>query len=108
MLVIPLLSTLVVGLLMVYVIGEPVRVIMVEFTRFLQGMGTTNALLLGLLLGGMMAVDMGGPINKAAFFFGAAMIKERNYSIMGCVAAAICTPSSWGSTFAYFCPVSVL
>ena len=60
-LVIPLLSTLVVGLLMVYVIGEPVHAIMVGLTDFLKGMGTTNALLLGLLLGGMMAIDMGGP-----------------------------------------------
>ncbi len=51
-----------------------------------------NAVVLALVLGVMIAFDMGGPINKAAFFFGAAMIKEGNLAVMGCVAAAICTP----------------
>ena len=91
-LVIPLLSTLVVGLLMVYVIGEPVRVIMVELTRFLQGMGTTNALLLGLLLGGMMAVDMGGPINKAAYTFAVGLLTSDTFTPMAAVMAAGMTP----------------
>ena len=91
-LVIPLLSTLVVGLLIVYVIGEPVRVIMVELTRFLQGMGTTNALLLGLLLGGMMAVDMGGPINKAAYTFAVGLLTSDTFTPMAAVMAAGMTP----------------
>jgi fructose PTS system EIIBC or EIIC component len=91
-LVIPLLSTLVVGLLMIYVIGEPVRVIMVELTRFLQGMGTTNALLLGLLLGGMMAVDMGGPINKAAYTFAVGLLTSDTFTPMAAVMAAGMTP----------------
>jgi PTS system fructose-specific IIC component len=91
-LVIPLLSTLVVGLLMVYVIGEPVRVIMVELTRFLQGMGTTNALLLGLLVGGMMAVDMGGPINKAAYTFAVGLLTSDTFTPMAAVMAAGMTP----------------
>ena len=47
---------------------------------------------LALILGGMIAFDMGGPVNKTAFFFGAAMISEGNYQIMGACAAAICTP----------------
>jgi fructose PTS system EIIBC or EIIC component len=91
-LVIPLLSTLVVGLLMVYVIGEPVRVVMVELTRFLQGMGTTNALLLGLLLGGMMAVDMGGPINKAAYTFAVGLLTSDTFTPMAAAMAAGMTP----------------
>ena len=45
-----------------------------------------------MVLGAMIAFDMGGPVNKAAFFFGAAMIKESNYAVMGACAAAICTP----------------
>jgi fructose PTS system EIIBC or EIIC component len=91
-LVIPLLSTLVVGLLMVYVIGEPVRVVMVEMTRFLQGMGTTNALILGLLLGGMMAIDMGGPINKAAYTFAVGLLTSDTFTPMAAVMAAGMTP----------------
>jgi fructose PTS system EIIBC or EIIC component len=91
-LVIPLLSTLVVGLLMVYVIGEPVRAIMVGLTDFLKGMGTTNALLLGLLLGGMMAVDMGGPINKAAYTFAVGLLTSDAFTPMAAVMAAGMTP----------------
>ncbi len=62
----------VVGLAMVYVVGGPVRAIMEGLTAILQGMGTTNAvllgLLLGLLLGGMMAVDMGGPVSHLGWY----------------------------------------
>jgi fructose-specific phosphotransferase system IIC component len=55
-------------------------------------MGKGNELVLAVILGGMIAFDMGGPVNKAAFFFGAAMIKEGNFLVMGACAAAICTP----------------
>ena len=48
--------------------------------------------MLAVILGAMIAFDMGGPVNKAAFFFGAAMIKEGNFAMMGACAAAICTP----------------
>jgi fructose-specific phosphotransferase system IIC component len=58
----------------------------------LKAMGTGNGVVLALILGAMIAFDMGGPINKAAFFFGAAMIREGNYQIMGACAAAIGTP----------------
>jgi PTS system fructose-specific IIC component len=91
-LVIPLLSTLVVGLLMVYVVGAPVRGIMVGLTQFLQGMGTTNAVLLGLLLGGMMAVDMGGPVNKAAYAFSVGLLTSDTFTPMAAVMAAGMTP----------------
>ena len=91
-LVIPLLSTLVVGLLMVYVIGEPVRFIMDSLTAFLQGMGTTNAALLGLLLGGMMAIDMGGPVNKAAYAFSVGLLTSDTFTPMAAVMAAGMTP----------------
>ncbi len=55
-------------------------------------MSRGNAIVLAAILGAMIAFDMGGPVNKAAFFFGAAMIKEGNYGVMGACAAAICTP----------------
>ncbi|WP_310620217.1 PTS fructose-like transporter subunit IIB [Flexibacterium corallicola] len=91
-LVIPLLSTLVVGLLMVYVIGEPVAAILAAMTTFLQGMGTQNAILLGLVIGGMMAVDMGGPVNKAAYAFAVGLLTTSTYGPMAAVMAAGMTP----------------
>jgi len=58
----------------------------------LRAMSGGSSLLLALMLGAMIAFDMGGPVNKTAFFFGAAMIQEGDYRIMGACAAAICTP----------------
>jgi len=55
-------------------------------------MNTGNTVVLAMILGAMIAFDMGGPVNKTAFFFGAAMIKEGHYGVMGMCAAAICTP----------------
>lgn len=92
MLIIPLLSTLAVGLLMIYVIGGPVRAILDGLTAFLNGMGTTNAVLLGMLLGGMMAVDMGGPVNKAAYTFAVGLLGSQVYTPMAAVMAAGMTP----------------
>jgi fructose PTS system EIIBC or EIIC component len=91
-LVIPIISSLVIGVLMLKVIGIPIALLMVNLTAWLQTMGTGNAVVLALILGAMIAFDMGGPVNKVAFFFGAAMIKEGNYAVMGACAAAICTP----------------
>lgn len=90
--IIPILSTLVIGFLMLKVIGSPIAHFMTFLGEWLKAMSTGNALLLAALLGAMIAFDMGGPVNKAAFFFGAAMIKEGNYAVMGACAAAICTP----------------
>ncbi|EDR6988257.1 PTS fructose transporter subunit EIIBC, partial [Salmonella enterica subsp. enterica serovar Eko] len=69
-LIIPLISSLVVGLAMIYLIGKPVAGILEGLTHWLQTMGTANAVLLGAILGGMMCTDMGGPVNKAAYAFG--------------------------------------
>ena len=68
-LIIPLFATTIVGLLMVYVIGTPVAWLNTTLGNFLNNIGTGSALLLGALIGGMMALDMGGPVNKAAYFF---------------------------------------
>jgi PTS system fructose-specific IIC component len=87
-LVIPLLSTLIVGLLMIYVIGAPAKALMDGLTQALQNMGTANALMLGLILGGMMAIDMGGPINKAAYTFGVGLLASNSFLPMAAVMAA--------------------
>ena len=91
-LVIPILSGAFVGVLMIKVLGPPIAMFMDHANQALMSMSTGNDVLLALLLGAMIAFDMGGPVNKAAFFFGAAMISEGNYRIMGACAAAICTP----------------
>jgi PTS system fructose-specific IIC component len=91
-LVIPVLSSLVVGFFMFQVIGVPIRDLMGVIQRWLQVMNTGNQVLLGIVLGSMIAFDMGGPVNKVAFFFGAAMIQQGQYAVMGACAAAICIP----------------
>jgi PTS system fructose-specific IIC component len=77
---------------MLKVIGVPIAAFMAFLAGWLQTMHQGNAVLLAAILGAMIAFDMGGPVNKAAFFFGAAMIKEGNVAVMGACAAAICTP----------------
>lgn len=91
-LVIPILSGAFVGALMIKVLGPPIAIFMVHANHALKMMSTGNDVILALVLGAMIAFDMGGPVNKTAFFFGAAMIGEGNYQIMGACAAAICTP----------------
>ena len=91
-LVIPLLASLVTGLLMIYVLGTPIAAALAWLTQFLQSMGTSNAVLLGLLLGGMMAVDMGGPVNKAAYAFGVGLLGSETFAPMAAIMAAGMTP----------------
>jgi PTS system fructose-specific IIC component len=91
-LVIPILSGAFIGLVMLKVLGAPIHILMTHATDALRAISTGNSIVLALILGAMIAFDMGGPINKTAFFFGAAMITEGNPQIMGACAAAICTP----------------
>jgi PTS system fructose-specific IIC component len=91
-LVIPTVSGAIIGILMIKVLGVPIALFMDRANHVLKSMSTGNDVLLALTLGAMIAFDMGGPVNKTAFFFGAAMISEGNYQIMGACAAAICTP----------------
>ncbi|MBB5356157.1 PTS system fructose-specific IIC component [Anoxybacillus mongoliensis] len=76
----PLFGILLTGLIMMYIVIDPVKALNEGMKTWLENMGTGNLVLLGLILGGMMAVDMGGPINKAAFTFGIAMIDAGNYA----------------------------
>jgi fructose PTS system EIIBC or EIIC component len=91
-LIIPLLSTLAVGLFMIYVVGEPAKALMDGLTQFLTNMGTANAVILGLLLGGMMAIDMGGPINKASYTFGVGLLASNSYLPMAAIMAGGMVP----------------
>lgn len=89
---IPIFGSLIVGLAFIFLIGAPVSSIFEGLTNWLQGMQGASSILLAIILGGMIAIDMGGPFNKVAFLFGAAMIAEGNYEIMGPIAVAICIP----------------
>mgnify|MGYP001221501246 FL=1 len=91
-LIIPILATLVVAALFVYVIGQPISGIMNGLTDFLNSMQGVSSVVLALILGAMIAFDMGGPVNKVAFLFGSTMIGEGNPYIMGAIATAICIP----------------
>lgn len=89
---IPIIGTLIVGLAFIFIIGAPVSAVFESLTVWLEGMQGTSSILLAIILGAMIAVDMGGPFNKVAFLFGSAMIAEGNYGIMGPIAVAICIP----------------
>jgi PTS system fructose-specific IIC component len=91
-LILPLLGTLLTGLLMVYVVGTPVAEILAYLTNFLKSMQGSSAVLLGLLLGAMMAFDMGGPVNKAAYAFSVGLLSASVYTPMAAVMAAGMTP----------------
>ncbi|AOJ04979.1 PTS fructose transporter subunit IIBC [Burkholderia mayonis] len=91
-LIIPLLSTLIVGLLMIYVVGSPVAAALHALEGWLRSMQAGSAVVLGLILGGMMAVDMGGPVNKAAYAFSAGLIASHVYTPMAATMAAGMTP----------------
>ena len=88
----PLIATFIVGTLMILVVGEPIAAATEALTAWLEGMGTANAVVLGVILGLMMAFDMGGPVNKVAYFFGVGLIAENVYAPMAAVMAAGMTP----------------
>ncbi|WP_298585664.1 fructose-specific PTS transporter subunit EIIC [uncultured Kocuria sp.] len=90
--VIPVLTTLVVALLFVYVLGAPIAGAFAALTAFLAGLEGGSVILLGAVLGAMIAFDMGGPVNKTAFLFGGGLIAAGNAAPMGMVAAAIAVP----------------
>lgn len=81
----PVFGILIIGVLMLYVIEPPVGALNTGLNNVLNSMGGANKIILGIVLGGMMAADMGGPINKAAYVFGTAMITQGNYNMMAAV-----------------------
>lgn len=88
----PLFGILITGILMYTVVISPVAAVNGGITNFLNSLGTGNLILLGAIVGGMMAIDMGGPINKAAFTFGIAAIAAGNYYPHAAVMAGGMTP----------------
>ncbi|MGH7241956.1 MAG: PTS fructose transporter subunit IIC [Phycisphaerales bacterium] len=90
-LIIPIVSSLCVGAFLM-LIGPPIVEFMKWMTLQLDNMQTGNAIVLAAVIGAMIAFDMGGPVNKVAFFFSVAMIAKGNFLPMGACAAAICTP----------------
>jgi PTS system fructose-specific IIC component len=91
-LIIPLLASLFTGLVMIFVVGKPVAGMLAGLTVFLDTMGTSNAVLLGLLLGGMMCVDLGGPVNKAAYAFSVGLLASQSYAPMAATMAGGMVP----------------
>ncbi|MFJ3903441.1 fructose-specific PTS transporter subunit EIIC [Streptomyces sp. NPDC090025] len=87
--VIPIVATTALGLFFIYVIGQPISWVFEHLTSWLGSMDGTSAILLGAILGLMIAFDMGGPVNKTAFLFGAGLIATGNQNVMGMCAAAI-------------------
>ncbi|MEU6958026.1 fructose-specific PTS transporter subunit EIIC [Streptomyces chrestomyceticus] len=87
--VIPIVSTAVLGLFFIYVLGRPISWVFTHLTGWLSGMTGTSAIALGAVLGLMIAFDMGGPVNKTAFLFGTGLIATGNQTVMGMCAAAI-------------------
>jgi PTS system fructose-specific IIC component len=91
-LILPFISTIVVGLLMIYVIAPPVQALNHAMNDWLLSMRGTNAVILGLILGSMMALDTGGPVNKAAYTFAVGLLASKIYTPMAAVMAAGMTP----------------
>jgi PTS system fructose-specific IIC component len=91
-LLLPLLGAAITGVLMLMVIGEPMAAVMGALTNWLKGLQTGSAVMLGLVLGGMMAVDMGGPVNKAAYVFSTTLIGSGVTEPMAAAMAGGMTP----------------
>lgn len=84
-LIYPLIGILITGLFMTFVIEPPIGALNTLLNNALSGMTGASSIILGVILGGMMSVDMGGPVNKAAYVFGTASIAAGNYNIMAAV-----------------------
>jgi PTS system fructose-specific IIC component len=91
-LILPLLGAAVTGLLMIYVVGTPVKLALDALTAWLQGMQQSSAVVLGLIIGLMMAFDMGGPVNKSAYAFSVGLLASEIYMPMAAAMAAGMTP----------------
>ena len=91
-LIYPVVGILIIGLLMTFIVEPVMGGINTGLNNALTGMGSSSKVILGIVLGGMMAIDMGGPFNKAAYVFGTAAIAAGNYDIMAAVMIGGMTP----------------
>ncbi|WP_235070248.1 fructose-specific PTS transporter subunit EIIC [Turicibacter sp. TJ11] len=88
----PLFGTLLVGVVMTFVVNPPVAYLNNGLTNFLNGLGTSSAVILGIVVAAMMSIDMGGPFNKAAYVFGIASLQSGNEMVMAAVMAGGMVP----------------
>jgi PTS system fructose-specific IIC component len=91
--VIPMVATVVSSLAFIYVLGAPIAGLFTALTNWLSGLTGANAVVLGIILGLMIAFDMGGPVNKVAFLFGVGLIATGQTAPMGMIGAAIAAPA---------------
>lgn len=91
-LIYPVVGILFMGLIMTFIVEPVMGGLNTGLNNALTGMGNTSKVILGIVLGGMMAIDMGGPFNKAAYVFGTASIAAGNYDIMAAVMVGGMTP----------------
>lgn len=91
-LILPLLGTLIVGLAMIYVINPQVAKIMAALSDWLKSLGDINAIVLGVIIGAMMCIDMGGPVNKAAYTFSVGMLASQVFTPMAAAMSAGMVP----------------
>jgi fructose-like PTS system EIIC or EIIBC or EIIABC component len=89
--IVPLVSTFATGLIVIYVMGEPIASLMAAMSDWLTEMQGSSKIVIGLILGCMITFDMGGPMNKTAFFFAVALM-DSNPTLMAAVAVPVCTP----------------
>lgn len=92
-LIVPLISSLFTGLVLIYLVAGPVAQTMTMLTEFLSGMTSANAVVLGLILGAMQCFDLGGPVNKAAYTFGVGLLASQSYLPMAAIMAAGMVPA---------------
>lgn len=90
--VIPIIATFIVAGAMQFVIGAPIADIMASLTEWLKGLQSGSKIILGIVIGLMMAFDMGGPVNKVAYGFGILTISQGIFTVAGPMAVAICVP----------------
>jgi fructose PTS system EIIBC or EIIC component len=88
----PLLGIALTGFIMLFVVNKPVGALNTAISEWLSGLGTGNAVLLGIILGLMMSFDMGGPVNKAAYVFGTGLLANGVYEPMAAIIAAGMVP----------------
>ncbi|MEV7278814.1 fructose-specific PTS transporter subunit EIIC [Streptomyces sp. NPDC093111] len=91
--VIPIVATTTLGMFFIYALGKPIAGVFGALTSFLSGLTGGSAALLGVVIGLMLAFDMGGPVNKTAFLFATGLIAEGNLQVMGMFAAGACVPA---------------
>jgi PTS system fructose-specific IIC component len=103
-LIVPILVTLIIGALIVYVFATPISSMMISLSAWLTNLSGTNAILFAAILGAMIAVDMGGPINKTAFTFALGAYTEGAYAISAPVLVAISIPTLAMALAPFFAP----